>query len=168
MYWNDIYKEMRSSITGKLDNVIPSSSSNYATTSKRRKSALTSLSSKWKNIVYLSKHKMMHCLGIGFKNWHYTEAIKGYARPCSVQNTSPSTSVWNGNRWSSWWLQFFEIGYCGHPAFLYAHNQQEQSTKLILSNLTEEDHPFTFDTLNNKNIQLLCLYFFLQTEENII
>ena len=29
---------------------------------------------------------------------------------------------------------FFEIGYCGHPAFPYARIEQEQATKLILSN----------------------------------
>ena len=27
----------------------------------------------------------------------------------------------------------FEIGYCGHPAFPYAHIQLDQATKLILS-----------------------------------
>ena len=32
---------------------------------------------------------------------------------------------------------YFEIGYCGHPTFTYAHIQLEQSTKLILSHFQE-------------------------------
>ena len=30
------------------------------------------------------------------------------------------------------YYNFFEIGYCGHPKFPYAHIQLEQATKLIL------------------------------------
>ena len=30
---------------------------------------------------------------------------------------------------------YFEIGYCGHPNFPYAHIQLDQATKLILSHL---------------------------------
>ena len=37
---------------------------------------------------------------------------------------------------------FFEIGYCGHPDFPYAHIQLEQATKWILSHFQEEDHPY--------------------------
>ena len=36
----------------------------------------------------------------------------------------------------------FEIGYCGHPVFPYAHIQLEQATKLILLHFQEEDHSF--------------------------
>ena len=32
---------------------------------------------------------------------------------------------------------FFEIGYCGPPAFPYVHIKLEQSTKLIISHLQE-------------------------------
>ena len=53
---------------------------------------------------------------------------------------------------------FFEIGYCGHPAFPYARIQQEQSTKSIISHFKEEDHPLIYDTLGNKKTQLVCLY----------
>ena len=53
-----------------------------------------------------------------------------------------------------------EIGYCGHPAFPYAHIQLEQATKLIPSKFQEEEYPFIYDTLNNKKTQLVCLYFF--------
>ena len=56
-------------------------------------------------------------------------------------------------------IKTFEIGYCGHPDFPYAYIQFEKATKLILSHFQEEDHPFIYDTLNNKNIQLVCLYF---------
>ena len=45
---------------------------------------------------------------------------------------------------------FLEIGYCCHPAFLYAHIQLEQATKLRLSHFQEEKHPFIYDTLGNK------------------
>ena len=33
---------------------------------------------------------------------------------------------------------FFEIGYCVHPSFPYAHIQLEQDTKSIISNIQEE------------------------------
>ena len=44
----------------------------------------------------------------------------------------------------------FEIGYCGHPAFPYAHIQLNQATRLIISHFQEGDHPFIHDTLKNK------------------
>ena len=44
----------------------------------------------------------------------------------------------------------FEIGYCGHPAFPYAHMQLEQSPKLIISHFHEVDHSYIYDTLDNK------------------
>ena len=44
---------------------------------------------------------------------------------------------------------FFDIGYCGHPSFPYAHIQLEQATKLILLYFQEEDHSLIYDTLNN-------------------
>ena len=53
----------------------------------------------------------------------------------------------------------FEIGYCAHPTFPYAHIQLKQATKLILPHFQEEYHPLIHDTLNNKNTQLVCLYF---------
>ena len=63
-------------------------------------------------------------------------------------------------------ITFFEIGYCGHPEFLYAHIQLEKSTKLLLSNFQEEDHPLIYDTLNNKKTQLVCLYIFYRPNKN--
>ena len=32
---------------------------------------------------------------------------------------------------------FFGIGYCGHPAFSYAHIKLDQDTKLILQHFQE-------------------------------
>ena len=60
----------------------------------------------------------------------------------------------------------FEIGYFGHPAFSSAHIQLEQATKLLLSHFQEEDHLFIYDTLNNKGIQLVCLYFVYRPKKN--
>ena len=54
----------------------------------------------------------------------------------------------------------FEIGYCGHPAFPYAHIQLEQDTKSTLSHIQEEDYPFIYDNLNNNKTRLVCLYIF--------
>ena len=45
---------------------------------------------------------------------------------------------------------YFEVGYCDHPAFPYANIQLEQATKLILSYFQEEYHLFIHYTLNNK------------------
>ena len=53
----------------------------------------------------------------------------------------------------------FEIGYCGHSASPYANIQLEQATKLILSHFQEGYHSFIYDTIKNKNTQLVCLYF---------
>ena len=61
----------------------------------------------------------------------------------------------------------FEIGYCGHPAFPYAHIQLDQSTKLILSYFQEEDNPNIYDTLSNKETQLVFLYFVHITMKNV-
>ena len=55
---------------------------------------------------------------------------------------------------------FLGIAYCDHPAFTYAHIQLEQATNLIILHFQEEDHPYIYDTLNNKKTQLVCLYFF--------
>ena len=63
------------------------------------------------------------------------------------------------------YCNFFGIEYCAHPAFPYAHIQLEQSTKAILSHFQEEDHPFIHDTLNNKNTQLVFLYFYYRPKK---
>ena len=60
----------------------------------------------------------------------------------------------------------FEIGYCGHPASPYAHIQLEQSTKWIIYNFREEEHPLIYDTINNKNKQLVWLYFVYRPNKN--
>ena len=62
---------------------------------------------------------------------------------------------------------YFEIRYCGHPAFPYAHIQLEQATKLILSHFQEEYHLFVYDNLNNKDTQLVCLYFVYRPKKNV-
>ena len=61
---------------------------------------------------------------------------------------------------------FFETGYCCHPSFPYAHIQLEKSTKVILSHFKEEDHPFIYDTLNNKKTPLVCLCFVYRPNKN--
>ena len=65
------------------------------------------------------------------------------------------------------YCNFFEIEYCAHPAFPYAHIQLEQSTKSILSHFQEEDHPFIYDTLDKKKTKLVCSYFVYRPKENI-
>ena len=62
---------------------------------------------------------------------------------------------------------FFQIGYCYHPAFSYAHIQLEQANKLIPSLFQEEDHPFIYDTFNNKRTKLVCSYFFTALRKRI-
>ena len=61
---------------------------------------------------------------------------------------------------------YFEIGYCGHPAFPYAHIKLEQASKLILSHFQEEDHTYIYDTLGNKKKQLVFLYFENKSKKN--
>ena len=128
---------------------------------RKRRIAVARLKSKWKYIVNLLKQRMLQCLRIVQKCPPlFNKAIKFHAQFWSRHIISPETWVLNGARWYSWWLHFFEIGYCGHPAFPYANIQLEKSTKLILSHFQKEDHPFIYDTLNNKNTPLVCLYFF--------
>ena len=55
---------------------------------------------------------------------------------------------------------FFEIGYCGHPAFPYTHIQIEKVTKLIHSKFQEEDHTFIYDTLQKKRQNWFAYIFF--------
>ena len=52
--------------------------------------------------------------------------------------------------------------YCGHPAFP-SHIQLKQATKLIISHLQGEDHQLTYNTINNKNSQLVSFYFVYRT-----
>ena len=91
----------------------------------------------------------MHCLRIGQKDLPLY-FIKGHAQNYSGQIISPSTWLWNGSRWSSWWLKKFEIGYCGSPNLSYAHIQLEQATRFILSHFQEEDYLFIRDTQKKK------------------
>ena len=79
MYQNGISKETRSSVIGMTDNGIPSSSSDSATTIKLKNNCRDMFKFQTKNNVYLSKHRMMHCLGIGKKPLHCTEDIKFHA-----------------------------------------------------------------------------------------
>ena len=61
---------------------------------------------------------------------------------------------------------YFEIGYCGHSDFPYTHIKLEQATKLIPSHSQEEDHPFRYDKLTNKETKLVCLYFVYRPKKN--
>ena len=61
----------------------------------------------------------------------------------------------------------FEIGYCGNPISPYAHIQLEKSTKLILSHFQEEDYLLIYDNLDNKNIQLVCLYISYRPKKHV-
>ena len=65
MYQNVISKEMISYVTGKTDDGIPSSSSDSTMTSKKSQNRRDTFKFQMKNIVYLSEHRMRHCLGIG-------------------------------------------------------------------------------------------------------
>ena len=53
MYQNGISKVTRSSVTGKLDNIIPSSYSDSATKSKRNNNCRDTFKFQMRNIVYL-------------------------------------------------------------------------------------------------------------------
>ena len=55
-------------------------------------------------------------------------------------------------------ITIFEIGYCDHPDFPYAHIQLEKYTKRIISNFKEEYHPLFYDTLAKNKAQLILLY----------
>ena len=60
----------------------------------------------------------------------------------------------------------FEIGYCGHPKFPYAHTQLKQATNLIMSYFQEEDHSLNHNTLKNRKTNLVSLYFDYRHKKN--
>ena len=55
---------------------------------RKGKIAVPCLKSKWENIVYFLKHRIMHCLRLGKKSCLCTESIKGNVKPCSGQHFS--------------------------------------------------------------------------------
>ena len=158
-------KKTRSSVIGNMDYKIPLSSSHYTMTSTRKKNRHATFKIQMKKSVYLLKHRMMHCFIIGKKTCLFTAEIKGHDEYCSGYKFSSATWAWNGARWSSWWLQSFEIGYCDHPASPYANIKLKQATKLILSNFWEEYHPLLYDNLNNKKKKLVWLYFVYRSKK---
>ena len=60
----------------------------------------------------------------------------------------------------------FDLGYCGHFTFPFAHIQLEQATKLISSHFQEEDHSSIHDILKYKKISLITLYFVYRPNKN--
>ena len=107
MFRNVISIKTRLSVIGKMDDGIPLPSSDSAMRSKRNKISVPRLNSKWRSIVYPLKQRMMHCLRIAEKTCLCTKAIKCHAKKCTGEIISPVTWVWNGARWSSWWLKLF-------------------------------------------------------------
>ena len=118
-----------------MDYGITLSSSDSATTSKRKKNVCDTFKLQMKNIVYLLKHRMMNNLG----------TCKKFAFEMNPINSMLNQVV---EILSLHQLEYemervdlpddyncFEIGYCGHPAFPYTHIQLEQETKLIFSHL---------------------------------
>ena len=61
----------------------------------------------------------------------------------------------------------FEIGYCGHPSFLYTNIEIKQTSDLILSHFQEYDHPLIIDTLRNKTTQFVYLYYIYRPNKNV-
>ena len=53
----------------------------------------------------------------------------------------------------------FEIGYFDHPNSPYANIQFKQVNNSILLHLGGDEHPFIHETIKNKKIQLVSLYF---------
>ena len=61
---------------------------------------------------------------------------------------------------------FFELGYCGHPNYPHTKIFLVQASDLILSHFKEADHFFIKDTLRNKKIQLVSLYYVYKPKTN--
>ena len=85
-----------------------------------------------KNIVYILKQRMMHCLRIGQKYAFALNPLKNMLTYV-VDRISLQKLEYEMKRVDlPDDYNYFEIGYCGQPAFHYAHNQLEKATKLIL------------------------------------
>ena len=79
---------------------------------------------------------------------------------------SSAAWVWNGFRWLSWQVHFFELGYCGHPQYPYSEIFLNKASDLILSHFKEEDHSFISDALRNEKIRLVLLYYVYKPKTN--
>ena len=110
---------------------------------------------------------MTTCLKIGQGYlFFFHKTIFDHAQFISGQNISKATWVRNGLHWLSCQLQFFEIGYCGHPNFPYKNIQPEQASDWILSHFQKEDHSLIHDKLKNKKTQLVYLYYVYKPKKN--
>ena len=69
----------------------------------------------------------MHCLRLGKKPAFVLEPLKATINPV-FDIISLQQLEYEMER-----ADLFEIGYCSHPAFHYAHIKLEQATKLIIS-----------------------------------
>ena len=63
-------------------------------------------------------------------------------------------------------MQFFKLGYCGHPQYPYSNIFLYQESDLILSHFQEHDHPFIIDALRDENIQLFSFYYIYKPKTN--
>ena len=126
MYQNGISKEKRSHVTGKIDNSIPLLCSDSATTSKRKKNRRDTFKFQIKE----------HCLSLKAQN-----DVMFRNREKSGFLLKPLKAMFDHvvDRLSLQQLEyemeradlpddyiFFKIGYCGHPAFLYARIQLKE------------------------------------------
>ena len=66
-FFEILFKKMRSSVTGNMDNIILLSSSDSVMKSKKKKNFRATFKIQIKNIVYLLKQRSMHCLRLGQK-----------------------------------------------------------------------------------------------------
>ena len=82
------------------------------------------------------------------------------------QIISSAAWVWNEFHWLSWQVQFFELGYCGHPQYPYSNIFPNQASDLIISYFKEEYYSFIKDALRNEKIQLVLLYYVYKPKTN--
>ena len=123
---------MRSSFTGKMDDGIPSSHSDSTMTPKKKKNGRATFEIQMKK----------HCLSLKSKD----DALFNIRSKIPAFVLKPLKAILNlvVDRISLQHFGYemeranlpddfncFEFGYCGNPAFPYAHIQLDQATKLI-------------------------------------
>ena len=123
----------------------------------RKKISVPHLKPKCKCIVIILKTRMMHCLRIVKKKPFLLISPLNTMLNFEVDILSLQKLEYEMDR-TDFPVDyiFFEIGYCGHPNFPYGHIKLEKATKLILSNLRQNNiHSFM---IHKKNTIAFLLY----------
>ena len=140
-----------------MNNGISSSSSDYETKPKFKKSFRTNFNSKFNipmkticefiikadNELFQNRTRKPTFLLCSFQHFLNSklDRLSLQQLECEMDSAGYSDKY-----------NFFELGYCGHPQYPHSNMFLDQASDLILSHIREEDHSFIKDALRNEKI----------------